>query len=191
MIDTGMLNPDSVRPIEVTPRMTLLFNGLAVSAVTLASLLPLAAFAYWLVIDGDAVREMSGLAEAVHPDIDMGQRIAAALVALVATAPLAWGLVRLKICLNCFAAGHPFAPRGIAGLRDFALGSMLSALVQLISHTVLGLVLTWNAAPGYRQLTVQINAELIFLVLFAGIIAALAWALEKAAAIADENSQFV
>ncbi|MHA6298703.1 hypothetical protein [Devosia sp. CAU 1758] len=177
--------------INVTPRMALLFNALALGSVTLASLLPLMAVVHWLSIDADEVRSATGLASGLLPNISMGQRIAAAGLALVASLPLAWALARLKSCLNSFAAGRPFAPAGIAGLRDFAFGSMLAALAQLFSHTAVALVLTWNAAPGHRQLVVQINSELLLLALFAGVIAALTWALERAAEVLDENNQFV
>lgn len=177
--------------IAVTPRMVLLFNGLGAGAVTLAVLLPMAAALYWLVIDAATVRGMTGLAAAHLPDIGMGQRIVAAGVALLTALPLAWGLARLRTCLASFARGRPFAAEGIAGLRDFALGGMVAGLAQLAGHTVMGLVLTWNATPGHRQLILRIDSDMLLLALFAGTVAALAWALEKAAAIADENSQFI
>ncbi|PXA97542.1 hypothetical protein DMC47_13380 [Nostoc sp. 3335mG] len=182
---------DGEMTIEVAPRMVLLLNGLGLASVTLATLLPVGAVLYWLTVDATEVRGFVGLAPDVLPDIGMGQRIGAALVMLVATLPMAWGLTRLRTCLAGFAAGRPFAASGIRGLRDFALGGTLAAVTQLISHTALGLVLTWTAAPGHRQLVVRIDSEFLLLAMFAGIVAALAWAMEKAAAIAQENSQFI
>lgn len=177
--------------IYVAPRMALLFNGLSVAAVTLATLLPIGASLFWLFVDPDQVRTMVGLAPELLPDITMGQRIAAAIVAIATTLPLAWGLARLRICLKSFAAGRPFASEGIAGLRDFATGGMLAALAQLAGHTLTALVLSWTAAEGHRQLAIAIDSQMLLLAMFAGTIAALGWAMEKAATIAEENSQFV
>lgn len=177
--------------IEVEPRMVLLFNGLGVAAVALATLLPMLTAGHWLTIDVSAAQQMTGLGQDVLPAITMGQRIAAAFVACLATLPLAWGLIRLRTCLSCFAAGRPFASKGIAGLRDFALGGPLAALAQLVSHTLMILALTWTAAPGHKQLSLSLDSNMLLLALFAGTIAAMAWAMEKAALLAEENSQFI
>jgi hypothetical protein len=177
--------------VHVAPRMALLFNGLSIAAVTLATILPMAAALYWFFIDPVEVRTMVGLAPELLPDITMAQRIAVAVVAMMTTLPLAWGLARLRNCLKCFAAGRPFASEGIAGLRDFATGGMLAALAQLAGHTLTALVLSWTAAEGHRQLAIAIDSQTLLLAMFAGTIAAVGWAMEKAAAIAEENGQFV
>lgn len=177
--------------VPVEPRMALLFNGLGVAAVALAALLPITTVCYWLLIDPDSVRKMTALGPELLPDITLPQRLAAALVALLSVLPLAWGMARLRTCLVSFAAGRPFASEGIAGLRDFALGGLIAALAQAIGQTAMSLVLTWTAAPGHKQVSIQLDSNTMLLALFAGTIAALAWALEKAAAIAEENRQFI
>jgi hypothetical protein len=177
--------------IDFTPRQILLFNGLGVTAVAFAALLPPAVVLYWLTIAPEDIRALLALTADVLPDISLGQRLTAAIVGLSTVIPLAWGLSRLRTCLSCFASGHPFATEGISGLRGFALGAMLAALAQLIGHTLMGLVLTMNAVPGHRQVIVRIDAEMLLLALFAGIVASLVWALERASLIAEENSQFV
>ena len=177
--------------IAVAPRMALLFHGLGVAAVALATLLPLASAGYWLFISPDEVRHMMDLGPEVVPDIIMIQRAGAALIALLTTSPLAWGLARLRLCLSCFSRGRPFAAEGIRGLRDFALGAMLASLAQFFSHPAMSLVLTATAAPGHKQISLSISSDMLLLTMFAGVIAALVWAMEKAAAIAEENSQFI
>lgn len=181
----------SDKTIPVAPRMALLFKGLAVAAVALATLLPMGAAAYWLFVDPAEVRTMVGLDADLLADITMGQRIVAAIVALLTVLPLAWGFARLRTCLKSFGEGRPFASEGVAGLRGFATGGMLAAMAQLVNPTLMGLVLTWTAAAGHRQLVVLINSDMLLLAMFAGTIAAVAWAMEKAAAIAEENSQFI
>lgn len=178
-------------PVTVPPRMALLFNGLAAAAITAATLLPFIAMVFWLSVGTEDAAAMTGLPMASLPDITMAQRLVASLVALVVSLPMAWGLVRLRACLVSLAAGRPFTPSGIAGLRDFALGGMLAAFAKLLGHTAMALVLTWNAAPGQRHLVLRIDSDMLLLAMFAGTVAALAWAMEQAALLAEENSQFV
>ncbi|UXN70634.1 hypothetical protein N8A98_05455 [Devosia neptuniae] len=177
--------------IPVAARTVRLFNLLAVASVAIAVLLPLAVVLYWTMADQTDVLRSSGLTPDIMREFGATQRFGAAFVTVLTVLPLSWALVRLRVCFTEFAGGRPFAARGIAGLRDFAAGVALAALAKLIGFTLLMLVLTWSAPPGMRQLAIQINSDMLIMALFAAIVASLGWAMEKAAAIAEENSQFV
>lgn len=177
--------------IPVAARAARIFSMLAIAAVAVAALLPLAVVAYWTLVDGAEVARLGNLTPELLGAFGMPQRLGAALITVLTVLPLAWGLLRLRVCFIEFAQGRPFAARGIAGLRDFATGMVLAAIAKLIGFTLLTLVLTWNAPPGMRQLAIQINSDMLIMVLFAATVASLAWAMERAAAIAEENSQFV
>ena len=116
-------------------------------------------------------------------------RNAAIATALLHLLPLSWGLLRLRVCLAQFAAGRPFGAEGIAGLRDFAIGTGLSALAKPLAGMLFVLALSWN--PGPKRIAIEISSDVMILALFAGVVAALAWAMRRAALIAEENSQFV
>lgn len=177
--------------IPVAARTARLFNLLAVASVAIAALLPLAVVLYWTMADQAEVLRSSGLTPDIMREFGPTQRFGAAFVTVLTVLPLSWALVRLRVCFSEFAGGRPFAARGIAGLRDFAAGVALAALAKLVGFTLLMLVLTWSAPPGMRQLAIQINSDMLIMALFAAIVASLGWAMEKAAAIAEENSQFV
>ena len=177
--------------IPVAARAALLFRVLAVAAATLAALLPLAVVLYWLLIERDDVLRQMGFAPEIMPALDPLLRLVAILISLLTIAPLAWGLVRLRVCFTQFAQGRPFAARGIAGLRDFATGMGLAVIAKPIGFTLLVLLLSWNAPAGMRQLAIQIDSDTLIMALFAATVASLAWAMEKAASIAEENSQFI
>ncbi|MFK4810628.1 hypothetical protein ACI3KW_10485 [Devosia sp. ZW T5_3] len=177
--------------IPVAARTARLFNLLAVASVAIAALLPLAVVLYWAMADQAEVLRSSGLTPDIMREFGATQRFGAAFVTVLTVLPLSWALVRLRVCFTEFANGRPFAARGIAGLRDFAAGVALAALAKLVGFTLLMLVLTWSAPPGMRQLAIQINSDMLIMALFAAIVASLGWAMEKAAAIAEENSQFV
>lgn len=160
----------------LSPAARLAFRALNIVALALAGLLPALAVFYWL----------AGAPQAASGAVMRGVGIATALLHLL---PLSWGLIRLRACLAQFAAGHPFAPEGIAGLRDFALGAGASAVAKPVAGMLFTLALGWQG--GRKQIAIDISSDVMILALFAGVIAALAWAMEKAAVIADENSQFV
>jgi hypothetical protein len=177
--------------IPIAARTARLFNLLAIAAAAIAALLPLAVVLYWTMVDHAEVLRSSGLTPDIMVEFGAAQRLGAALITVLTVLPLSWGLARLRVCFTEFAGGRPFAARGIAGLRDFAAGVALAAIAKLVGFTLLMLVLTWSAPPGMRQLAIQINSDMLIMALFAAIVASLGWAMEKAAAIAEENSQFV
>lgn len=177
--------------IPVAARTALLFRILAVAAGTLAALLPLAVTLYWLLIEREDVLRQLSFAPEVLPVFDPLLRFAAAFITVLTIAPLAWGLLRLRVCFTHFAQGRPFAARGIAGLRDFATGMGLAVIAKPIGFTLLVLLLSWNAPAGMRQLAISIDSDTLIMALFAATVASLAWAMEKAAVIAEENSLFV
>lgn len=177
--------------IPVAARTTRLFNLLAVAAVAIAAVLPLAVVLYWALVDQAEIMRLNNFAPEVLAELTALQRLGAALVSVLTVLPLSWGLVRLRVCFIEFAQGRPFAAKGIAGLRDFATGMALAALAKPIGYTVMTLLLTWNAPPGMRQLAIQINSDMLIMALFAATVAALGWAMEKAAVVAEENSQFI
>ncbi len=162
--------------LGLSPRARRAFSALGGAAAGLAVLLPALAIGYWLIASPPVAR-------------DTGMRIVAIATALLHLLPLSWGLVRLRVCLAHFAAGRPFDAEGIAGLRDFALGTGLSALAKPVAGTLFILALSWNEGP--KQIAVEISSDVMLLALFAAVVASLAWAMEKAAVIAEENRQFV
>lgn len=161
---------------ELSARTRIGFGLLRLAAAVLALGLPVLAVVYWL-FDVSAVLQDSTL------------RAIAVVTALMHLLPLSWGLYRLRACLAAFAEGQPFDARAIAGLRDFAVGTGLSALIKPIAGAILSLAMSWNTPS--RQISLQISSDTMVLALFAGVIASLAWALHKAACLAEENSQFI
>ncbi len=160
----------------LSPRARIAFGALGVLAFGLAALLPALAIGYWLL-------------GSQHLADSAGMKIIAIATALLHLLPMSWGLLRLRVCLAQFAAGRPFAAEGIAGLRDFALGTGVSALAKPVAGMLFMLALGWNSGP--KQIVIEISSDVMILALFAGVVASLAWAMEKAAALAEENSQFI
>ena len=187
-IHAGQLAGFSIPVASGTAR---LFNLLALAAVVIAAVLPLAVVLYWSLVDQSEIVRLNGFGPGVLAEFGALQRLGAAAITVATVLPLSWSMVRLRVCFIEFAQGRPFSARGIAGLRDFATGMAIAAFAKLVGFTLLTLVLTWNAPPGMRQLAIQFNSDMLIMMLFAATVAALGWAMEKAAAIAEENSQFI
>lgn len=177
--------------VPVAAGTSILFNGLAVAAGALAALLPIAICLYWSLADREQLLLSLGSGAHGSGNLDSMQRLWAAAVSVLAAMPLSWGLVRLRVCFIEFARGRPFAARGIAGLRDFAAGVGAMVLAKPAGFMALALLMSWNAPAGMRQFVIRIDSDALLLALFAATIGSLAWAMEKAAALAEENSQFV
>lgn len=195
MIDTKSPPIDaafSVTPkIAIDRRTRLTFNALGVASTALVALLPVAVAGYWLTADPLVTAQALRLPAGAVGVPDISTRLLAFLLSLPAVIPLSWALSRLRVCFGEFAQGRLFTARGVLGLRDFAVGTGLSALGKPISTTLLTPFLSWGAPAGQRQIVVTLDSDTLLLALFAATVASLAWAMEKAAAIAEENSQFV
>jgi|TARA_R110000751_G_scaffold278410_2_gene380189 hypothetical protein len=177
--------------IPVASRTALTFNALALCVIAAAALLPVALVLYWGLVDRQDILAMTGISSDALGVVTPVRRLLAAGIGIVGVAPLIWGLVRLRRCFSEFAQGRPFSARGIGGLRDFAAGIGLGIITKALSFSALTVLLSWHAPAGMRQLSVQISSDMLLMTLFAATIAALAWAMEKAAILAEENSQFV
>lgn len=170
-------NTGAVAPaLQLSRQAHTAFTTLGVLAAGLAVMLPALAIGYWLT-EGAKLAEGSLM------------RMIAIATALLHLLPLSWGLLKLRGCLAGFAAGRPFDRGSIAGLRDFALGMALSALAKPLAGALFTLAMSWEISP--KRINIEISSDVMILALFAGVVAALAWAMQKAALIAEENSQFV
>jgi len=152
------------------------FSALGIVATCLAVALPALAIGYWLT-------ERANVADGYF------MRVVAIAMALLHLLPLSWGLLRLRVCLTRFSTGHPFDADGIAGLRDFALGTALSAVAKPLAAMLFTLAMISEGGP--KQIVIEISSDVMILALFSGVVAALVWAMQKAALLAEENSQFV
>lgn len=177
--------------MTVAPRTRLALNALAAVSLVLSAALPLGLAAYWAFVGYHDVLHAAELSPQILPEFTSWQRLLAALVSVLAALPLSWGLWRLAACLAEFSNGRPFSSRSATGLRDFAAAIAGSVIAKTLAFTMIRLVLTWTAPPGMKQLAIAIDSDAMMMALFAAIIAALAWAMSRAAILAEENSQFV
>lgn len=105
---------------------------------------------------------------------------------------LIWGLNGARRCFDGIAAGRYFEAATVRGLRTLALGVLIYMVIEPVMKIVFGPFIT-HALTGkaVAELSIQLTGNGMLILIFAGAVAVVANALTRAAAIAEENEQFV
>jgi len=146
---------------------------------------------YWFATPAVKLLLSAGLSPVAADTIGSGTRLAGFAISMVPLSVLIWGLLQAQRCFRAFAAARFLTAEPVAGLRGFALGLLISSLVNPFATAALSVLLSWRGPPGTRTLTFNVGSDTLLLILFAGTIAVIAWVLAEAVAIAEENAQFV
>lgn len=169
-------------------RFCLAMQGLVLLVL---ALLPLAAIAYWFLAGSDE------LARAVRPDVtgpvsfDLGLRLATFPFYIAPLLLMMWGLWRLRRLFAELAAGRFFSRPGIAGLRDFAIATALTAILAPFTETLTQGIVALHLPEGGRSLAFTISSDNLLALLFASTFAIICWVMSEAAELADEHAQIV
>lgn len=158
-----------------------------IAAQALAIALPVLTAGYWGVASGAEIAMAAGLGPAPL-ELDGAARIGAAILSVLPVLALSWGLHRLAATLKLFGAGRPFAPAAARGLRDFGTGVLACALLKPVAGAGISVLVTWS---GPKALAISISSDTLLLLLLGAVMTLLGWALGEAAALAEENAQFV
>ena len=168
-----------------------LFRAIGTACGALAMILPVAVVGFWLLAPLETLATAAPLPAAVFDKLDLAGRAGAAVIGAIPLAVLVWALLRVRQTFIAFAAGRIFSSEAIAGLRDFAIGVGVSALAKPLVTMLLSLYLTWGQPQGQRQLVVMLGSDTLLFVLFAAIFLSATWIMRQAAAVAEENRQFI
>lgn len=168
-------------------RVARLSASTRLAALALAFALPVLTAAYWGLTSGTEIAMAAGLGPR-SVELDVATRVGAAFLSVLPVLALSWGLYRLAATLKLFAAGQPFAPAAARGLRDFGTGVFACAVLKPIAGAALSVLVTWS---GPKALAVGISSDTLLLLLLGAVMTLLGWALGEAAALAEENAQFV
>ena len=172
-------------------RLATLSQVTRIAALVTAVALPLGSVGYWGFAPAEALANAAAIPTAWLAEFGVGQRVLAIVLALLAVLPLSWGLWRLATALYLFRQGRPFALAAATGMRDFAIGVFVCTLLKLVSGALLSAVLSWNAPAGQKQLAVSVSSDMLLMLLVGAVLTLVGWALAEAAAIAEENAQFI
>jgi hypothetical protein len=162
-----------------------------IAALAIAVALPLLGLVYWGFAPAETLAGAVLVPAAWLAEFGLGQRALATLLALLPVLPLSWGLLRLATALEAFRQGRPFGLTAATGMRDFAIGVFACTVLKLVSGALLSVVLSWNAPAGQKQLAISVSSDMLLMLLVGAVLTLVGWALTEAAAIAEENAQFI
>ena len=152
-----------------------------------AVILPVVGAVYWGLASGPEIAAAAGLGLR-GIELAATSRIGAAILSTLPVLALSWGLWRLAATLALFGRGQPFAPAAATGLRDFGSGVLACAILKPLCGAALSVLLTWD---GPKALAFSISSDTLLLLLLGAVMSLMGWALSEAAALAEENAQFV
>lgn len=172
-------------------RITRLSRVMIVVVQATTVILPLGVALYWLGAPAETLARDARIPVEWLAGFDLPQRLLALMVSLVPVAVLLWGLAQVRACLAAFARGELFGADTARGLRNLALAMAGAAAIGPIAGAVMSVVLSWGAPAGQKQIALSLGSDQLLMLLFAGMLALVSWAMLEAAEIARENAGFV
>lgn len=172
-------------------RIRRLSGVMAIACLALALLLTAAMAAYWATSPAGVIFAKAGLPLMPPSRIDATVRLGAFAISMVPLGALIYGLIAARRCFAAFAAGRIFSGEAIRRLRSFALAMAASALLQPPAGAALSLLLSAASPSSARSLVLEVSSGTLLSLVFAAMVAIIAWILSEATDIADENQQFV
>ncbi|QDW41184.1 DUF2975 domain-containing protein [Bradyrhizobium sp. KBS0727] len=176
---------DRVRRIRSVSRV------LAYACVGLSIVLTAGLAAYWIVsVDETILLDARLPGIAIRP-IGWPVRLASMAISALSLACLIWGLLRARRCFEEFANSRFFTAENVDRLRDLAIAVFASTLLKPFAGAALSILLSWQTYATGKALVINLGSDSLLALLFAGLVAVIAWVMAEAHAIAAENAQFV
>ena len=113
---------------------------------------------------------------------------ASGAVAVALLLMVIWNMRRLFLL---FARGDVFGPEAAQTIRRIGMWMLATALFGVVNRTFSVLILTLANPSGQRSLSIGFSSQDVFLMISAGLLVAIGWAMSEAARLADENRSFV
>lgn len=104
---------------------------------------------------------------------------------------LVWALMSARVCFIGLARGEWFARRTVTGLRNLSLATLLFMTLAPIIVGLGRLPYLSGFEHGSFSVGINLHAGNILMLVFTGVVLVVSSAMRRAAAIAEENEQFV
>lgn len=167
---------------------------LELACLVLTVISPLTVILYWVFFDylPPHVQAMVHQAAASpdHPVV-WSNRLLAAVVSLLPTAAVVYGLSALIRLLRLYQAGRIFSLENVACFRKLGRSMIMLAGAGFLSTPLLGLALTFNWPPGRRLLTIGLTSNEILALLVGGVILLISWVMDEGRLLAEDNALIV
>jgi hypothetical protein len=170
-----------LRRMAMVVRALILFGAIAL-VTTLA----------WVwIVPGHAHAQVK---EAAGVDIDqmaLHTQVIGGLWTLVPVGVILLGLQRLWALFGEYAFGRVFSQRALVSLRGFARCVLATGIVSPLYGGVLSIIVTFDRAPGTRQLNLALSSNDYAMILIGAVLLAISSVMAEAARVAEDNAGFV
>ena len=154
--------------------------------------LPLGLALIWINFEAIGPQMMGQLpAQIRFETLGFGTLLAGFAISMIPASVLIYGLVQLRRLFRNYSRGVIFSREQAARLRRFALASMLSVGLQIVSNSLLSVLLTFNNPPGMRQLAVSVSSDQLGTIFLGGVFLIIAWIMGEGSRLAEDNAQIV
>jgi len=164
-------------------------RGVERACLALAGLLPLLYVVVWVVLGPQEI--LQGLPQVSEVALTTGKGAAIFLVAGMPVLCVALALRHLGLCFGRFAEGELFGERAALGLMRAGVWTLAGAVLTILAPTVSGLILTYDAEPGHRMLTISVGSGSLIGLVLAAVFYLLGDVQRRAAALARDHAQIV
>ncbi len=102
-----------------------------------------------------------------------------------------FGLWHVRLLFGSYERGEIFTGAAARHIRLVGLAMAVNAVVSLLVHTLGSVLLTYDNAPGTRQLSISLSSDQYMLLLTGGLLIVIGWIMGEAARLSDEHRQIV
>lgn len=112
-------------------------------------------------------------------------------VGLLPAVALFWALELLRRLFHQYEEGDVLTECAAILIRRIGKAMLLLAVLKIAVHLIQTLILTWQAPPGSRAISIAFGQAEVGFLLLAGLLTVSGWAMTEAARIAEENRSFI
>lgn len=183
----SLFSPD--QDMQRLKRMSRLLSLLCL--VLIVALPPLFAWFWAVAAPAQLAARINLPADVVQNPLMLWQRVAGGCISAVPLGLLLAGLWQARKCLGLFADGQIFTLQAVTALKRFASLATASFASSFLASTVLSTLITFNNAPGTRQISIGISTDQAIALFFAGMVWLMAAVIAQGQQLAEENANFV
>ncbi|MEY1554162.1 hypothetical protein AB3Y40_00875 [Yoonia sp. R2331] len=173
---------------ESIPRLAAVLAWLCLAAMVVLPV-GIALALILMPVTAELLATTSGLP--VAPEVSTAQLWASVAVGLLPVAVLIWTFRQMQLLFAAFAKGAALTAGSAARIRRIGQGFLVLALVPLVVQPAQSVLLSWNAAPGARQVSIGLSSDMLGFAFVSGLLVLIGWAMGQAAHAAEENRAFV
>lgn len=127
----------------------------------------------------------------IQDDLSQSILYASAAVGCVSVFMWLWALEQMRQLFRCYRSGVVFTQRAAQLIQRIGAGLMGVAGLEALRIPVQTILLSSANPEGQRSVSVGLNTDMVILLLSAGLLIVIGWAMREASLVAEENKAFI